>query len=138
MNKTKQVLILAIIAAVAVAVGLITLNPFGGSSVQANQSGRSSVQKWEYCAILGASTAGSSFNYRGNATIRYFQADGWKDEIVEFVPNIGQRDEYRIHEKGAMAKAMAKLGDEGWEMVSKEPDTDDKTRNIFYFKRPKQ
>src|SRR5215813_2489287 len=50
MNKIKQTLILAIIAAAA-AGGLIAINSYGGSSVQAGQGGRAGAQKWEYCAI---------------------------------------------------------------------------------------
>ncbi len=139
MSMTKQVFILAVIVAAAVAGSVIAINPFGGSSVQANQGGRSSVQKWEYCAITRASYSGGNFGGRGTAIIRYFQVDGWKEEIVEFVPDIGQRGEYRIYETGALSKAIAKLGEEGWELVSKEPDID-KTNHvtIFYFKRPKQ
>ena len=136
MNKTKQVLILAIIAAAVIAVRAI---PTYTPSVQANQGGGSGVQKWEYCAITGAGGAGSGFNYRGIATIRYLRADGWKEETVEFVPDFERRNDYRIHEKGALARAIAKLGDEGWEMVLKEPDIDKTTHiDIFYFKRPKQ
>lgn len=137
MNKTKQALILAIIAAVVTTVGLIAINSFSVSSVQANQSGSGGAQKWEYCAITGASYAGTNFGSRGIAVIRYFQAGGYKDETIEFVPDMGQRSENGIYENGALSKAIAKLGDEGWELVSKEPNTD-KIRNIFYFKRPKQ
>jgi len=136
MSKTKQVIILAIIAAVATTVGLIAANSFSVSSVHANQGGGSGAQKWEYCAITSASYSGTNFGARGTAVIRYFQVGGVKEETIEFVPDIGQRNEVRI-ENGALNKAIAKLGDEGWELVSKEPDTD-KIRNIFYFKRPKQ
>lgn len=140
MNKTKQVLILAIIAAVTTISGLIAVNPFGVPFVQANQGGGSGAQKWEYCAITNVSWSGGNLSSRGLATIRYFQASGSKEETVEFVPDFGQRGEYRIYEHGALSKAIAKLGDEGWEMVLKEPDPDpaQRPRNIYYFKRPKQ
>ena|SRR2546428_13819935 len=136
MSKTKQVLILAIIAAVVTAGGLIATNPFGGSSVQANQGGRSGAQKWEYCSIIRADRERDNFNARGVAVIRYFQPGGAKEETVEFVPEIGKSNVLLGDE--ALSKAMAKLGDEGWEMVSKEPDPENGTRKIFYFKRPKQ
>ena len=136
MNKTKQVLILAIIAAVGAAVGMIAIKQFSGSSVQANQGGRSGSQKWEYCAITNVSTSGDNTGERGVASIRYFYAGGAKKETVEFVPDFGKKVEYYFIENGALSKAIAKLGDEGWEMVSKEPENT--SGHIFYFKRPKQ
>ena len=126
MSKTKQILILAITAAAAAACGLIAFNSFSGSSVQANQGGRSGVQRWEYCAITSVYWSDSS-DARAVAVIRYFQTGGEKEETVEFVPEFGKKGEL----KDALAKAMAKLGNEGWEMVSKETDG-------RYFKRPKQ
>lgn len=130
MNKTKQVLILAIIAAVAAVGGLIAINPFSASSVRANQGGKSGAQKWEYCAITSVYRSSGNIGDRPVAVIRYLQVGGGKEEIVEFVPGIGKSAEFR----DAVAKAIAKLGDEGWEMVLKEPDSG----YIFYFKRPKQ
>lgn len=136
MSKTKQVLILAIIVAAVIAGRAIPINPFADSSVQANQGEKSGIQKWEYCAITDVSYVEDTFNGRTSAVIRYFQAGGVKEEIVEFVSDIKKRSIYS-YTNGALAKAMAKLGDEGWELVSKESDTD---RNVkpFYFKRPKQ
>jgi len=127
MNKIKQALILAIIAAVGAAVGMIAINQFSGSSVQANQGGRSGIQKWEYCAITSVYYSNSNFGERPVAVIRYFQSGGGKEETVEFVPDFGKRAEL----SDALAKAIAKLGDQGWEMFLKEPD-------VRYFKRPKQ
>jgi hypothetical protein len=128
MNKIKQTLILAIIAAAA-AGGLIAINSFGGSSVQANQGGRSGSQKWEYCTIADTYWTGS-FGDRPVVVIRYLQAGGAKEETVEFAPDVGKKADIRA----AWDKAIAKLGDEGWEMVLKEPGTG----FAFYFKRPKQ
>jgi len=127
MNKTTQIVILAIVAAVGAAVGMIAINQFGASSVQANQAGRSGIQKWEYCAITSVYYSNSSFGERPVAVIRYFQAGGGKEETVEFVPDFGKSGELN----DALAKAIAKLGDQGWEMFLKEPDG-------RYFKRPKQ
>ncbi len=127
MNKTTQIVILAIVAAVGAAVGMIAINQFGASSVQANQGGRSGIQKWEYCAITSVYYSNSNFGERPVAVIRYFQAGGGKEETVEFVPDFGKSAEL----SDALAKAIAKLGDQGWEMFLKEPDG-------RYFKRPKQ
>jgi hypothetical protein len=114
---------LAIIAAVGAAMGMIAINQFSGSSVQADQGGRSGAQKWEYCAITDVYWSDN----RPVAVIRYFQAGGGKEETVEFLPDFGKTAELR----DALAKAIAKLGDQGWEMFLKEPDG-------RYFKRPKQ
>jgi len=136
MNKAKQALIFAAIAAVVAVVGVIAINPFGASSVQANQGGKGAVQKWEYCAIIHTDRERDNFPERGVAVIRYFQTGGAKEETVEFVTDIGKKN-FSLRDE-ALAKAIAKLGDEGWEMVSKEPDPENGTRQIFYFKRPKQ
>jgi hypothetical protein len=135
MNKAKQVLILAIIAMIVIASGLIMIDRFGDSPVQASQSVRSGIQKWEYCAITNFDYSGGDFGSRGTAVVRYFQAGGGKDETVESVSDSGKS----MAKAGgdALAKAIAKLGDEGWEMVSKELDTGGKFKP-FYFKRPKQ
>jgi len=93
MSKTKQVLILAIIAAAATAVGLIAINSFSVSSVQANQGGRIGAQRWEYCAITDNYWSGGNFGTRAVAVIRYFQVGGGKEEIVEFVPEVGKSAE---------------------------------------------
>jgi hypothetical protein len=138
MHKTMQVILLAIIAAVAVIGGMLAINPSGASYVQANQGPRTGLQRWDYCAITDASGSGGSFGYRGVASIRYFQTGGWRDESVEFVPDFGERGDFRNYENGALAKAIAKLGNEGWELVLKEPSPENKNRYIFYFKRPKQ
>ncbi|MCI0552567.1 MAG: hypothetical protein L0287_16575 [Anaerolineae bacterium] len=136
MNKRKQVLILATIAAVAAVGGVIAINSSSGFSVQANQRGRNGVQKWEYCAIIYSHSTSDGFNRKGITMIHYFQAGGLRAETVEFIPDAGQR--FMTHTEEALSKAMAKLGDEGWEMVMKEPDSDNISRKVFYFKRPKQ
>jgi hypothetical protein len=136
MSKTKQVLILAIIAAAVIAGRAIPINLTSTSSVLANQGGRGAVQKLEYCSIIRTDREKDNFNERGVAVIRYFQTGGAKEETVEFVPDIGKKNFYLRDE--ALAKAIAKLGDEGWEMVSKDPDPESGTRHTFYFKRPKQ
>jgi hypothetical protein len=133
MSKAKQVLILVIIAAAVVAGMAIKMNLISTSSVQANQAAGGGVRTWEYCAITRVSDESDNFNRKGKAFIRYFGFGGVREQIVEFVPGIGEkhldpRDE-------ALARALARLGAERWEMVSKESDTEGKFKP-FYFKRP--
>jgi hypothetical protein len=133
MSKTKQVLILVIITAAVVAGMAIKMNLTSTSSVQANQGPGGGVRTWEYCAITYAFAEGDSFNLRGKAVIRYFTFGGVRELTVEFVPGIGEKN---IDPRdAALARAIARLGSERWEMVSKEPDTDGKFSPI-YFKRP--
>jgi hypothetical protein len=133
MSKTKHVLILAIIAAAVIVGRAIPINLTSTSSVRANQGDRSSVQKWEYCAITDAFAEGDNFNRRGKAVIRYFGFGGMREQIVEFVPSIGDKNIDLRDE--ALSRALARLGAERWELVSKESDTDGKFKP-FYFKRP--
>ena len=137
MIVTKKTLFLTSFIAVVMTVGTLTLSQICARSVQANQGGRSSAQKWDYCAITNTTISGGGYSTRGVATIRYFSADGWKEETVDFVPDFGQkRYENRLYENGAIGKAMGKLGDEGWEMVSTITDKNDNI-SFVYFKRPR-
>jgi hypothetical protein len=129
MSKTRQILIMAIIAAGAAA-GLVAINPFRTSSVQANQAGTSGAQKWEYCVITDVHWAGGGLGSRQVVVIRYFQVGGSKEEAVEFPSGVVKSTDL----KEALNKVIAKLGDEGWEMVLRAPDNG----YTFYFKRPRQ
>jgi len=137
MSKTKQVLILAIIAAAVIAGRAIPINLTSNSSVRADQGAGGGVQRWEYCAITGVFDEGDSFGRRGKATIRYFNYSGVREETVEFVSEIGKRNSSPVVDE-TLSKTIAKLGNEGWEMVLKQPDFEKYAGNTFYFKRPKQ
>ena len=133
MSKTRQVLILAIIAAAVIAGRAITINPSSTSSAQANQGDKSGARMWEYCAITNAFDEGSNFDRRGKAIIHYFNPGGVREEIVEFAPGFGER-KFDLG-ADALAVAIARLGNQRWEMVSKESGADGAFKPI-YFKRP--
>jgi hypothetical protein len=135
-DKAKQSFILALIfvAVVIISRGFV-IDPFTDSRVQANQV--SGAQRWEYCAITSVHYAGDNFGSRWVAAIRYYQASGSKETLVEFVPELGRSAVGRDYGEEALAKAIAKLGNEGWEMVTKESQVDSNFKP-FYFKRPKQ
>jgi hypothetical protein len=132
MSKTKQVFILAIIAAAVIFWRLIPIDLTSTSSVEAYQGEKRSEQRWEYCAITNAFVESGNFGSRGKAVIRYFNPGGLREEIVEFAPGFGER-KFELGDD-ALSIAIARLGFQRWEMVSKEPDTDGKFRPI-YFKR---
>lgn len=95
--------------------------------VQAQSSGNNAnIQKWEYCAVSPAKYANS--NRVGVYWITYFKDSGV--QVVEF--------EDTPTEKNGPAKAIAKLGAEGWELVTQAPlDTRYAQLDALYFKRPK-
>jgi hypothetical protein len=132
MSKTKQVLILAVIAAAAIAWRVIPINLTSTSSVQANQGDKSGARMWEYCAITNAFTDGGNFGPRGKAVIRYFTHGGVREEVVEFTPSIGERKSSL--EENAISIAIARRGYQKWEMLSKESGADGAFKAI-YFKR---
>ena len=83
--------------------------------------------RWEYCAVTKANYAVT--NRAGQYWITYFKNSEFKVENIEadFTTN------------AALARAIAKLGDEGWEMVSVGPmEVRNARQDAFFFKRPRQ
>lgn len=88
---------------------------------------RDDGRKWEYCAVTKAQFAAS--NRGGVYWISYFRGGGVQVENVETGPT-----------GNALAKAVAKLGEEGWEMVGEGPlevrvGTPGGTPTALFFKR---
>ena len=77
---------------------------------------------YEYCAINGVSSSLSGDKIRAVAKICYMQETGIQCQDVEATV-VGDRDSqgYIFDKVGndALAKAIAKLGNEGWEMIGK-------------------
>ncbi|HYW74986.1 MAG TPA: hypothetical protein VE961_28425, partial [Pyrinomonadaceae bacterium] len=119
-------------SAIATVVLLVNLL---GQSVSAQQV--SQRQKWEYCAITSFSSGNLASLQNGKAigvaSICYFQSGGCRMEEVrfeldpaEFKKSLSPRDAEtygalgNVLEKateGALARAIAKLGDDGWEIA---------------------
>jgi hypothetical protein len=83
---------------------------------------------WEYCAVVKAQYPGS---VRLVYWIAYFRGDAVRTEPVE--ADLGGN---------AFAKAVAKLGQDGWEMVGEgpleiRPGAPGGTQTAIFFKRPK-
>ena len=90
------------------------------------QAAATRARKWEYCSLTRAAYPGSARG--GLYWISYFRDGGV--QVVEV--------EEQATERGGPAKAISKLGEEGWEMVGQGPlEIRQGGLNAIYFKRPK-
>lgn len=126
MNKTRYALMLMLVLAGGLAGGIISGRVAGQAPAQhADRVRPSNPGRWEYCSISKAVTSPSR---GGLYWITYFRNGGIHQVEVE----------EQATERGGPAKAIAKLGEEGWEMVGQGPlETRQGGLNAIYFKRPK-
>ncbi|MFH2040104.1 MAG: hypothetical protein ABIJ65_11790 [Chloroflexota bacterium] len=82
------------------------------------------MQKWEYCAITGILHSGRNLSLNYPAIWR-FTKTGW------------DKTDIKGDEMNLVAKNIAELGEQGWEMVGTGP-LDEGRAHILYFKRPKE
>ncbi|HEX8138377.1 MAG TPA: hypothetical protein VF544_12365 [Pyrinomonadaceae bacterium] len=123
MNRTRQALMLVLV----LAGGLVGGNISGRMAAPplTAQAQRRPSSRWEYCTVSKAVT---SPNRGGLYWITYFREGGIQQVEVE----------EQATERGGPAKAIAKLGEEGWEMVGQGPlEIRQGGLNAIYFKRPK-
>ncbi len=122
MNKKFYAVIFLMLIIVSFVVQATT-NKSSGSILQNSETQKTTLQKWEYC-VIGYS-GGEDYNpVTGNNT-RFFTA-------IHFYTNAGIKEE-KVEGKNSIdsrVKAIAKLGDEGWEIVT--------MNDTIHFKRPKQ
>lgn len=99
----------------------------------ARQAKRSNLKvRWEYC-VISTGTVYFKENLsqpRKYVDITYYQATGYRVEKL-YADAKAQEPEKEI-----LVKAIAKLGNDGWEMFMKEP-SGDPNYLVFYFKRRK-
>jgi hypothetical protein len=131
MNRKQSMLALAVLLIAGLLGGALFSGRLPGiTTTQAQQQATSSKifagQKWEYCALTKAAYVAS--NRGGLYWISYFRDSGV--QVVEI--------EDTALERNGPAKAIAKLGDEGWEMIAEGPlDLRQGELKALYFKRPK-
>jgi hypothetical protein len=130
MNRKQYTLALALLLIAGLLGGalsgrLLAVTPTHAQP-QAAQSKPFAGQKWEYCALTKAAYVAS--NRGGLFWISYFRDTGV--QVVEI--------EDTALERNGPAKAIAKLGDEGWEMITEGPlDLRQGELKALYFRRPK-
>ena len=100
------------------------------------------VVVYEYCAINGVSTSLSGDKIRAVARICYMQETGIQCQEVEATAVGDRKSQGYIFDKvgnDALAKVIAKLGNEGWEMIGKGlPWLPRGPEDATYFRRQKQ
>ena len=106
MSHKQRIVSFRLAALLAVTSGLLLFGMSVSPQSSAQKSRGRKVQRWEYCAILGAQSKWPRENkekYTGVATICYFhnRAFGAPARATE----------------SALSKAITKLGDDGWEMA---------------------
>jgi hypothetical protein len=127
MNKRRQALALMLVLAGGLAGGIISgrMSAPGAATAQAQRPDRSRAGRWEYCTVSKAVTSPSR---GGLYWITFFREGGIQQVEVE----------EQATERGGPARAIAKLGEEGWEMVGQGPlEIRQGGLNAIYFKRPK-
>lgn len=108
--RPKHYLLIVTLALAAGSAGRVLadgVSPARGAGAQTSPQ-REDGRRWEYCAVTKAQYVGS--NRGGVYWIGYFRGGGVQTETIEAGPT-----------GNALAKAVAKLGEEGWEMVGEGP-----------------
>jgi hypothetical protein len=123
MSKTPRILTLVLVLAAGLVGGAITGRMNYTVPTQAQRAPVKARDRWEYCslskALVGQSRGGLYW-------ISYFHSNGV--QVVEV--------EEMATESSGPAKAISKLGDEGWEMVGQGPfEMRTGGTNAIYFKR---
>jgi len=96
------------------------------------------MQKWEYCLITGVevSSIGKFDGYYPR--LYFFGLNGLSQEVDLGNSGASQRPKglEKVSEKEYIAHMIAKLGSEGWEMVSTGKGGRGSGSNCIYFRRP--
>ena len=105
----KRVLVLTLIISASSLGGAIMSDVFRAQRAFAQQEiKRAEAQRWDYCAITHYGKVGLEGGRTAYiATIKYYRGMGAQHEEVE-----------GSNETDALSRAIAKLGDERWEMVN--------------------
>lgn len=130
MNRKQYTLALALLLIAGLFGGALSGHFLAVTPTQAQPQATSSKtfagQKWEYCALTKAAYVAS--NRGGLYWISYFRDTGV--QVVEV--------EDTALERNGPAKAIARLGDEGWELITEGPlDIRQGELKALYFRRPK-
>ena len=139
----KMYLLTAVLALVAGLIGGVMLNKFQlmqPVQAQAVEENQTSMRKWEHCSVSPInSVSQSSGKLTGAAIISYVSGNGYRTEKVEASVD-GGVSAMNLATNNALAKAVSKLGDEGWEMVGEGTLLPESSsgQKVLYFRRSKR
>jgi hypothetical protein len=137
MNKKHNLSFIAVCLALVICLCAIFYHTPWTQSAQAEETfaNQETAKKWEYCSVYPHNGYENRMgkNYV-KAVISYTRGEGYSSETVESImdydiPNLN------FSENHAFAKAIAKLGNDGWEMVG---EGSFREQQVLYFKRPKK
>lgn len=115
--KKSQIIILSLTLMAGVVLGL-ALNIPAWFNVAAQRPAEKKVvaedARWNYCMINDMNVYGQDDKSVATASICYLQASGCRKAVVEATVEKGSFEEARAN---ALAKAVAQLGAEGWELI---------------------
>ena len=142
MNKSSRMAILLLTIMAAFIGGAISRTLSTTQPVHAQQSAeatsKTQTQMWEHCAVAFANDGISMSGSRATASVRiyYLRGTGYEQERIEATIDENVRGQLSVYET-AVAKAVAKLSDEGWQMISEGDFLLRGNRGALYFRRPK-
>jgi hypothetical protein len=108
--------------------------PTPGAKEEAAPAVPTLPQKWEYCLINGIRVRQKSFGI--GSSVQVFAA------YVRYLPE-GSEEIEGASEEEALGNALAKLGEDGWELTAVRTDFhlvegSGRTTSVYFFKRPKR
>jgi len=85
--------------------------------LQAQQPQQQAADKYEYCTLTAASVSSAAGKATATAYVRYATEQGFRTEKVEIIRDLVDQN-LDSYPPEAVAKALAQLGSQGWELVS--------------------
>ena len=134
MKQKTQVCRVALASVVLLAGSVISGVPSAQAAAQ-QPTVRADQKKWEYCSVTSTTEYRQELSggrYYSFARISYHRLSGTQQETIEG-NSVGE----------AMSKALAKLGEEGWEMTGvaavafSDSNGNGTPSTTLYFKRPR-
>lgn len=140
MNIKLNVTITALVLFAGLSLGLILHKNQLTQSVQAQTAENDKARQWQHCSVFPLNGVNrNAGKVTGAAVISYIYGGGFQTEKIEATVD-ESANSLTNAENSALAKAISKLGNDGWEMVGEGTlfPADSGDQKVLYFKRRKQ